>query len=104
MEHKGTWTEPELAFPAGKLVWGVSWRVGDEGHLTLFWLFPDTERTRREGGRSLCVSLAQTPFMLSQLNFWEDDIMDDTERKMSQPQESQKTHSGWLDYIEGERP
>lgn len=41
--------------------------------------------------------------MLSQLNFWEDDIMDDTERKMSQPQESQKTHSGWLDYIEGER-
>lgn len=40
--------------------------------------------------------------MLSQLNFWEDDIMDDTERKMSQPQESQKTHSGWLDYIEGE--
>lgn len=41
--------------------------------------------------------------MLSQLHFWEDDIMDDMEHKMTQPQESQKTHSGWLDYIERER-
>lgn len=52
---------------------------------------------------SLCVSLAQTPFMLSQLHFWEDDIIDDTEHKMTQPQESLKTHSGWLDYIERDR-
>lgn len=38
--------------------------------------------------------------MLIQLHFWEDDIRADMEHKMTQPQESLKTHSGWLDYIE----
>lgn len=30
-----------VGFPAGKLVWRVSGGLG-EGHLMLFWLFPDS--------------------------------------------------------------
>lgn len=65
----------------------------------LFFLFPESVRARREGGLALFL----LPFMLSQLHTWED-VMDDTipEHEMSRPQESQKTHSGWLDYIERE--
>lgn len=48
-------------------------------------------------------------FMLSQLHirfwgdFWEDEILNEAEPKMTQPREAVKTHSGWLDYKGAER-
>lgn len=51
----------QLAFPAGKLVWGVSVGLG-EGHLMLFWLFPDSGRAGYEEGLSFPDSLPPLSF------------------------------------------
>ena len=48
---------------------GVAW---DEGHLMPLWLFSDSGLDVKKV-YALVLCCAQTPFMLSQLHFWEDD-------------------------------